>query len=152
MSRKYPFLTPLRNRSYRAAVVLQRAYLRHVWGVTLGEGVRISRTAKIDKTNARGVIIGDYTAVAFGAAILTHDFVGSRHMTTTIGSNCFIGAHAIVMPGVTIGDNCIVAALALVARDVPSSCVVMGNPAKVVERDIVTGKWGNRIEIGDRSE
>jgi len=55
------------------------------------------------------------------------------------------------MPGITIGDNCIVAANSLVGRDVQPNCVVMGNPAKVVEQGIVTGEWGIRLDKGNAS-
>ncbi len=37
----------------------------------------------------------------------------------------------------------------VVGRDVPSNSVVMGNPARVVEKDIVTGPWGIRLDKGN---
>ncbi|MBU1376518.1 MAG: hypothetical protein KKE02_13835 [Alphaproteobacteria bacterium] len=121
-----------------------RWHYRQNWGMTIGQGVRISRKANIDKTNPKGVKIGDYTAVAFNATILTHDFVNGRDADVTIGANCLIGANSTIMPGVTIGDSCIVGPGSLVLTDVPDNCAVLGNPARVVERGIVTGKWGIR--------
>jgi acetyltransferase-like isoleucine patch superfamily enzyme len=64
----------------------------HFWGMTIGEGCRISRSARLDPTHSRCVHIGDHKLVSFDAAILTHDFVGGRHLDTFIGSHCFIGA------------------------------------------------------------
>jgi galactoside O-acetyltransferase len=49
-----------------------------------------------------------------------------------IGKNCWLGAGAIVMPGVTIGDNVIIGAGAIVTTDVPSDSVAAGIPARVV--------------------
>lgn len=147
MSSDYPPMTLVRNRAYLVMTAVRRVYFRRVWGMQVGRGVRISLTAKIDKTNPHGIVIGDYSAIAFGAAVLSHNFLYSRHETTTIGSNTFIGARAIIMPGVTVGDGCIVSALSLVARDVPSGCVVMGNPARIVEKGITTGRWGNRVDV-----
>ena len=89
---------------------LRRQLLIRVWKMEIGEGSIISRSAKLDKTNPRGIHIGKYTVVAFGAAILTHDWVNNRDRDVYIGDNCFIGAHAIILAGVTIGDNCIVSA------------------------------------------
>jgi acetyltransferase-like isoleucine patch superfamily enzyme len=50
----------------------------------------------------------------------------------SIGENVWIGAAAVILPGVTIGDNCVVAASAVVTRSVPPNKVVLGNPARVI--------------------
>ncbi len=112
----------------------------------IGEGCIISRSAKLDKTNPRGVHIGKYSVVAFGAAILTHDWVNNCHRDVHVGDNCFIGAQAIILPGVTVGDNCIVSAASVVARDVPANSLVAGNPARVVEKNVQTTRYGIRLK------
>lgn len=124
---------------------------RRIYGMDIGTGVRISLGARIDKTHPAGIHIGDYTAVTSGAAILTHDFVNRRHTDVHVGKNCFIGYGAIILPGVRLGDSVIVTGNSVVGRDVPSNCVVMGNPARVVENNIVTGPWGIRLDKGDAS-
>lgn len=48
-----------------------------------------------------------------------------------IGSNCWLGAGVIILPGVTIGDNSVIGAGAVVTRDIPANVVAMGIPAKV---------------------
>lgn len=49
-----------------------------------------------------------------------------------IGDNCFIGARAIILPGVTLGNECVVAAGAVVTKSYPSGSVLGGNPAKLI--------------------
>lgn len=49
-----------------------------------------------------------------------------------IGSGCWIGANAIILPGVTIGSNSVVAAGSVVTKSVPSFMVYGGNPAKFI--------------------
>ena len=71
----------------------------------------------------------------------THDFNDpSLQLMTkpiTIGKNAFIGARAMILPGVCIGDQAIVGAMSVVAKDVPDHQIVAGNPAKKIgERDI----------------
>lgn len=135
-----------RNFLFRNVVVhLTRQYYVRVWGMDIGRDVHISRSAKLDLSNPKGIHIGDFTCIAFDAVILTHDFVNGVHLPVTIGSNCLIGARAVVMPGVTIGDHCIVGTGAIVMRNVPPRSIVMGNPARVMESDIDTGPWGARI-------
>ena len=48
--------------------------------------------------------------------------------------NCWIGAGASILPGVTIGENAIVGAGSVVTKDVEANTVVAGNPAKVIKR------------------
>jgi acetyltransferase-like isoleucine patch superfamily enzyme len=115
----------------------------------IGQHVRISLGARLDKSNPKGIHIGDFTAITSGAAVLTHDFVNRLHTDVHIGRNCFIGYGAIILPGVRIGDSVIVTGNSVVGRDVPSNSVVMGNPARVVESNIVTGPWGIRLDKGN---
>jgi acetyltransferase-like isoleucine patch superfamily enzyme len=141
-----PLVSLIRDKLAHSVVrTLQRQYLMRVWKMDIGEGAIISRSAKLDKTNPRGIHIGKYSVVAFGAAILTHDWVNDRNRDVRIGDNCFIGAHAIILPGVTIGDNCIVSAASVVARDIPAGSLVAGNPARVVESNVKTTHYGIRV-------
>merc|ERR1712107_877615 len=50
----------------------------------------------------------------------------------TIGANCWLGGGVIVCPGVTIGDNVVIGAGSVVTKDVPSNCVAVGNPCRVL--------------------
>lgn len=50
----------------------------------------------------------------------------------TVGDDVWIGAGALVLPGVTVGNGAIIGAGAVVARDVPVGATVVGNPARVV--------------------
>jgi len=45
-----------------------------------------------------------------------------------------LGAGVIVCPGVTIGDRSIVGAGSVVVHDIPSDCLAVGNPARVVRQ------------------
>jgi acetyltransferase-like isoleucine patch superfamily enzyme len=140
-----PLTTRAREWVRELVIVLRRQYFIRVWKMDLGEGASISMSARLDKTNPRGIHIGKYSTVTFGAAILTHDWVNRQNRDVYIGDNCFIGAHAIVLPGVTIGNSCIVAAASVVARDVPAGSLVAGNPARVVEHNVQTTHYGIRI-------
>lgn len=148
-----PLVAKIRTAIWRNVVVPWTEFLhRDIYGMDIGKGVRISRGAKLDRTNPKGIHIGDYTAVTSGASIVTHDFVNREWKDVHIGKNCFLGYGCIILPGVTIGDSVIVAGNSVVGRDVPSNCVVMGIPAKVVEQGIVTGPWGIRLDKGNASE
>lgn len=143
-------LSKIRTFLFRKVVLPTSMFkYRTIYGMNIGEGVRISRGAKLDLTYPAGINIGDYTAITSGASVLTHDFINRRHVHVTLGKNCFVGFGAVILPGVTIGDSVIVTANSVVGRDIPSNCIVMGNPAKIVENNIVTGHWGIRLDKGN---
>ena len=54
------------------------------------------------------------------------------NMPVHIGKNCWIGAGALIMPGVTIGDNTVIGAGSVVTKDIPANVVAVGNPCKVL--------------------
>lgn len=81
------------------------------------------------------------------ATILNAESIGEnfscRHCTTlgakpngrpVIGNNVSLGANVTIIGDVHIGDNVVVGAGAVVVKDVPSNCVVAGNPAKIIKR------------------
>jgi len=51
-----------------------------------------------------------------------------------IGRNCWIGAGAILVPGVTIGDNTVIGAGSVVTKDIPANVVAVGNPCRVMRK------------------
>src|SRR5882762_188554 len=144
MSMAVPLATRVRDWLREGVIAFRRQYLMRVWKMEIGEGTAISTGAKLDLTNPQGIHIGRYSVITFGAAILTHDYVNNVNREVRIGDNCFIGAHSIVLPGVTIGDGCIVAAASIVARDLPAGSLVTGNPARVVEHNVKTDHYGVR--------
>jgi len=92
----------------------------------------------VDSLIPQMIEIGDDFISAPGSKILAHDastyiFVRKHRIEKTIiGNRVFLGANAIVMPGVTVGDDVIIGAGAIVTKNVPNGVIVVGNPAKVI--------------------
>lgn len=89
------------------------------------------------------VTIGDRVMFGPNVSILTatHETeVQSRRddveyaRPVTIGDDCWIGGHVVILPGVTIGEGCTVAASSVVTKDIPAWSVAMGTPARVVRK------------------
>ncbi|MDN2567445.1 sugar O-acetyltransferase [Aquibium sp. A9E412] len=85
------------------------------------------------------VTVGDGAQIGPGVQLLTADHprdAASRRSglelgrPVRIGANAWIGAGALVLPGVSVGDDAIVGAGAVVTRDVPPGATVTGNPAR----------------------
>ena len=111
------------------------------WNLSLGSYVAIDEDVFL--YSADKIIIGSKVAISREAFICTasHDITNaSRPLKTApivIGDGVWIGARAIVLPGVTIGEGAVIAAGAVVVKDVPPFTVVGGNPARIIkEREI----------------
>lgn len=70
---------------------------------------------------------------------------GSLTRPIHIGRNVWIGANCIVTSGVTVGDSSVIGAGAVVTRDIPTGCLAVGIPAKVI-RSLVESTNGEQTQ------
>ena len=111
-----------------------------VGDVMIGDHTRIG----LHNTIIGPVEIGSHVNLAQGITVtaLNHNFddtqkrideQGVSTIPVTIEDDVWIGANAVILPGVTIGNHCVVAAGAVVTKDVPPHSLVAGVPAKVIK-------------------
>jgi acetyltransferase-like isoleucine patch superfamily enzyme len=55
---------------------------------------------------------------------------------TTLRKGCAVGANATILCGVEVGEEALVGAGAVVTKNVPARCLVVGNPARIIKRNI----------------
>lgn len=114
--------------------------------INIGKGVWVSFALSggcyIQAMN--GIIIGEGTIFAPGVKIISanHEMSDFSRWKITdpieIGNNCWIGANAVILPGIKLGEGCIVGAGSVVTRSFPENCIVAGVPAKLIkERKIL---------------
>lgn len=87
------------------------------------------------------IYIGDYTMFGPNVTVATagHPLLPSLrergyqyNMPVHIGRNCWIGAGAIILPGITVGDNVVIGAGSIVTKDLPSNVLAVGNPCRIL--------------------
>lgn len=111
-----------------------------VGDVIIGDHTRIG----LHNTIIGPVDIGNHVNLAQGITVtaLNHNFndtnkrIDEQGVSTnpvTIEDDVWVGANAVILPGVTIGEHCVVAAGAVVTKDVPPHSLVAGVPAKVIK-------------------
>lgn len=109
------------------------------FNITLAEGVFLNFNCVI--LDVVDVVIGARTQIASGVQILTADHPRSPEIRASglefgrpisIGTNVWIGAGSIILPGVSVGDDAIIGAGSVVTRDVPARSTVVGNPARAL--------------------
>ena len=112
-----------------------------VGDVVIGDHTRIG----LHNTIIGPVEIGNNVNLAQGITVtaLNHNFsdtnkrIDEQGVSTnpvTIEDDVWVGANAVILPGVTIGEHCVVAAGAIVTKDVPPHSLVAGVPAKVIKQ------------------
>ena len=124
---------------------LRKIILEEIWledyikrGMKIGENCSIQPRCIFDYSHCNLISIGNNVTLAPEVYLLAHDASTKYDLGYTkigrieIKDNVFIGARALIMPGVTVGKSSIIAAGAVVTKDVPSNSVVAGNPAKVI--------------------
>ena len=90
--------------------------------VTIGSHVNLAQGITVTALNHN-----------FGDSNMRIDEQGVSTKPVKIGDDVWIGANAVILPGVTIGNHAVVAAGAVVTKDVPPHCLVAGVPAKVIK-------------------
>lgn len=107
-------------------------------GLRMGKNCSVMGECIIDPGHCWLIEIGDRVTLAPRVHILAHDASTKRELGYTalapvkIGSDVFIGAGSIILPGVTIGDHVVIGAGSIVSRSVPADSVAVGTPARVV--------------------
>lgn len=84
-----------------------------------------------------GVVIHPLAKIGKGTVIQHRVTIGEKETgcVPVIGKNCFIGAGAIVIGGITIGDNVRIGAGSVVTRSIPDGCTVVGVPARIIDKN-----------------
>lgn len=88
------------------------------------------------------IYVGDFTMFGPNVTVATaghpvlpelRESAGYQYnMPVHIGRNCWIGAGAILLPGVSVGDQSVIGAGSVVTRDIPANTVAVGNPCRVL--------------------
>ena len=118
------------------------------WGIHTHFGRNVYANFNLTLVDDTDIFVGD--SVMFGPNVVVatagHPIdpelrrkVAQFNVPVRIGSNVWIGAGAILLPGVTIGENSVIGAGSVVTHDIPPNVVAVGNPCRVLreisERD-----------------
>lgn len=111
--------------------------------IILEDHVRIQPNCEIWASPNASIRVGRFSGIGPGTAIFSsnHQFVPGTpyhrqpwtERNVSIGSDVWIGAGCVILPGVNIGDGSVVAAGSVVTKDVPPGMLVAGVPARALK-------------------
>lgn len=87
------------------------------------------------------IYVGDYTMFGPNVTVATaghpilpelREKAYQYNASVHIGKNCWIGAGAVILPGITIGNNVVVGAGSVVTKELPDNVVAVGNPCRIL--------------------
>jgi phenylacetic acid degradation protein len=102
------------------------AALRGDWGgIIIEDGCNVQENCTIHMFPGLTVLLKEGAHIGHGATI--HG--------ATIGRNCLVGMHAVIMDKVILGDECIVGALSFIGEGqvIESRSLLVGNPARKIK-------------------
>lgn len=115
-----------------------RVGLLKACGVKIGKGCYVGFNIRIDTNYPNLISIGHQVTISHDVSIYTHTATPSKcalsevynfAAETTIGDGAWIGATALLLPGISIAPNTMIGAGAVVSRCTESNWVYAGNPA-----------------------
>lgn len=108
--------------------------------IILGKDVYPGDSPGVYINALNGIKLGDYTNIGPNAGLISsnHDVINNdvqlKENPIDIGSFCWIGMGAIILPGITLGNFTIVGAGTIVTKSFPDGyCIIAGNPAKIIK-------------------
>lgn len=122
-----------------------RIFILHIKGYkNISYNSVVEHNVKLDRVNPKGIFLGDFSSLASGTTVLSHEHVFRDpndyripYMAdTVIGKRCAVGINVIILCGVHIGDECIIGAGSVVTKDIPSHSIAVGSPARVIKTGI----------------
>lgn len=108
------------NSNFIRSLIASRLYIQAINGIIVDSSLLIGPDVKIISANHN---FDDYKKWNKSSPII-------------IKKNVWIGANAVILPGVTIGNNCIVGAGSVVTKSFEDNSIIGGNPARIISKRI----------------
>ncbi len=138
---RYAFYKLLCKKIEPFPFIFPGAFIQHSYGLEAGRNLNVNRGVHI---YARGGIrLGDYVLIGPNVVITSSQhrydtkdipilFQGHQKKQVVIGNDVWIGANAVILPGVTIGDGTIIGAGSVVTNNTEPYSIVGGAPARKI--------------------
>jgi len=121
--------------------MLYRFWVEWVLGIELPRKLIIGK--RLSLYHGQALIVNKSTIIGEGCVLRNSTTIGHKKLADgtfsrcpRIGNNVDIGANVCIIGDIVIGDNVVIGAGSVVTKNIPSDCVVVGNPARILEQKI----------------
>ena len=138
---RYLFYKVLCKKIQPFPFIFPGVFLQHSYGIEAGRNLNMNRGVHI--YGRGGIKFGDYVLIGPNVVITSSQhrydikgvpilFQGHETKPVAIGNDVWIGANAVILPGVTVGDGTIIGAGAIVTSDTDPYSIIGGVPARKI--------------------
>lgn len=128
----------------KGLVIKNNVCIKFPWKLTLGDNVWLGEGCWID--NLDKVTIGNNVCISQGALLLTgnHDYTSKsfdyRNAPIIVEDGAWIGAKAVVCPGVTVRSHAVLTVASIVTKEMEAYGIYQGNPARLIRKRVIHNK------------
>lgn len=122
-------------------LVFYRVFVEWILGIELHWNVKAGKGLRLDHGQASvingGCIIGENCTIRHCTTIGNKKLIdGTYSASPKLGNNVDIGTNVCIIGDISIGDNVTIGAGSIVTKSLPSNCVAVGNPARIIKHSL----------------
>lgn len=127
-----------RFKNWRKPKIEEGKLTKYNWLVQCKKNLKLGYKTDIGAftyINAKyGVVIEDFVQIGAHCSIYSFSTIDNKKGEVVLKKNCRVGAHSMVMPGITIGENSIIGAFSFINKDIPKNTLAFGIPVKIAKK------------------
>jgi putative colanic acid biosynthesis acetyltransferase WcaB len=118
-------------------LIFYKFFVEWILGIELPYNAKIGKGLKI--FHGQALVISSNVTIGVNCILRQSTTIGNANLDPNglcpiIGNNVQIGSNCCIIGNITIGDNVTIGAGSVIVKNIPSNCVIVGNPGRIIKR------------------